>query len=165
MQIATESNKNKFYNKFAWCLRKRNIKIKIQGTRKKNAEKQIVGNKDVASCGRHTNTGPILTPESFLISWKQLLSACHQIPRLYWTWRFITMFTTPWHSSLSWARWMQSTPSHSASLKIHFNIILPSFSRSSECSFLRLPNQNVVSIYRFPIRATSTFRIILLICY
>jgi hypothetical protein len=43
------------------------------------------------------------------------------------------MFTTAHHWSLSWARWIQSTPSLYF-LKIHSNIIFPSTPKSSEWS-------------------------------
>ena len=37
-------------------------------------------------------------------------------PKFWGTWRFITMFTSPCHMSLSWARLIQSMPSHPVSL-------------------------------------------------
>jgi len=42
----------------------------------------------------------------------------------YGTWRFITVLTRARHWSLCWARWIQSTPSHSISLR--FILILSS---------------------------------------
>jgi len=33
-----------------------------------------------------------------------------KFPTLYWTQRFITMFTRACYWSLSWARWIYSTP-------------------------------------------------------
>jgi hypothetical protein len=38
-----------------------------------------------------------------------------KFPALYGTRRFITVFTTAGHWSLSWARWIQCTPTHPAS--------------------------------------------------
>jgi hypothetical protein len=40
-----------------------------------------------------------------------------KILTFYGTWRFITKFTKVNHWSLSWARWIQSIPSHLISLK------------------------------------------------
>jgi hypothetical protein len=39
--------------------------------------------------------------------------------------KFITVFPRAHHCSVSWARWIQSTPSYF--FKIHFNIILLSY--------------------------------------
>jgi len=39
-----------------------------------------------------------------------------KFPAFYETRRFITVFTTARHWSLSWARWIQSTPSHLISI-------------------------------------------------
>jgi hypothetical protein len=50
-------------------------------------------------------------------------SASQEIPAFYGTWRFITVFTTARHMSLSWASWIQSMPP-SHFLKTYFNIIL-----------------------------------------
>jgi hypothetical protein len=50
-------------------------------------------------------------------------------PAFYGTGRFITVFTRALHWSLSWARSIQSIPSHLS--KIHFNIIPPPKSWSS----------------------------------
>jgi hypothetical protein len=51
-------------------------------------------------------------------------SASQEIPAFYVTWRFITVFTTARHQSLSWSTWIQSTHS-SRFCMIHFNIIIP----------------------------------------
>jgi len=44
-------------------------------------------------------------------------SASQKFLASYGTWRFITMFTRAHHLSLSWARWIQSTTSHTISLR------------------------------------------------
>jgi hypothetical protein len=64
----------------------------------------------------------------------------------YVAWRFITGFTRAHHWSVSWARQIQSIPSHPVA-NILFNIILPSTSMSSEWSLhYILFNQNFVCI-------------------
>jgi hypothetical protein len=40
-----------------------------------------------------------------------------KFPAFYGTRRFITVFTTARHKPISWARWIQSTPHHSMSLR------------------------------------------------
>jgi hypothetical protein len=58
-------------------------------------------------------------------------------PAFYGTRRFITAFTRALHWSLSWARLIQSLPSHPISLKIHFNIVHPPTSWSShKCEYV-----------------------------
>jgi hypothetical protein len=52
-------------------------------------------------------------------------------PPFYGIQRFITVFTRALCWSLSWARLIQSTPSHPISLKIYFNIVHPPTSWSS----------------------------------
>jgi hypothetical protein len=66
-------------------------------------------------------------------------------PAFYTARRFITAFTTARHLSLSWTRSDQSViPSYFS--QIHFNIMLPSASRSSKWSTsLRFSHQNPVS--------------------
>jgi hypothetical protein len=44
-------------------------------------------------------------------------SASQDIPRFYGTRKFITMFTRSCHGCLTWAWWIQSTPSHHISLR------------------------------------------------
>jgi hypothetical protein len=59
--------------------------------------------------------------------------------------RFITMFTSARHWSLSWALWIQSAPSQPISLRSIQ--IFPPNTRSCKCSFpLRFSNRNVVRI-------------------
>jgi len=59
-------------------------------------------------------------------------SASQEIPYLFGTRRFITVFTTARHLSLSWGRWIQYTPSHHISLRaipilgFHLHLSLPS---------------------------------------
>jgi hypothetical protein len=67
----------------------------------------------------------------------------------YGTRKFTTMFTTPRHWSLSWARRIHSTPSHSYFQKTQSNINFPSMPRSSEWSLtFRFSDQNFVCISR-----------------
>ena len=70
-----------------------------------------------------------LTPRS----WHPLkkLTVSQQVKKFCATRRFITAFTTADRLSLAWASSIQSTPLPSF-LKIHFNTILPSVSRSSK---------------------------------
>jgi hypothetical protein len=58
-----------------------------------------------------------------------VLNSWKKFPACYGTRRFITVFTTARHLSLSWGRWPQSTASH-PTFKIHFNSTLP-FTRTS----------------------------------
>ena len=62
------------------------------------------------------------------------------------TQRFVTVFTTACHMPLSWARWIQYTPSCPCYFfKICFNIVLTCMHRSSRCSLsLRFPCQTLV---------------------
>ena len=50
-------------------------------------------------------------------SWEINNSIDEILPVFYETWRFITMFTTACHLTLSWARLIQSMPLHCVSLK------------------------------------------------
>jgi hypothetical protein len=58
-----------------------------------------------------------------------VLNPWKKFPACYGTRRFITVFTTARHLSISWGRWPQSTTSH-PTFKIHFNSTLP-FPRTS----------------------------------
>jgi len=42
--------------------------------------------------------------------------ASQEIPHIYGTQRFITVFTRACHRSVSWVRWIQTTSSHPISL-------------------------------------------------
>jgi len=52
-------------------------------------------------------------------------SASQEIPRILWNPKFITVFTSARHMSLSWANLIQSTPLHPTSWK--FILILSSY--------------------------------------
>jgi hypothetical protein len=70
--------------------------------------------------------------QSYLVYWflnckKQIpswvanrFSASHEIPRILWTLKFITAFTSARHLSLSWTRAIQSTLLHPTSCKDQF---------------------------------------------
>ena len=78
-------------------------------------------------------------------------AASQEIPRIFGTRRFLTILTSAYHLSLSWANSIQSPqpPSHFA--KIHLNIILPSTSGSPQWSLsLRFSNQNPVHTSPIP---------------
>ena len=67
-----------------------------------------------------------------------------KFPAFYGTRRFITVYTSGRHLSLSWASSIQSMPPFPF-LKIHFHIIFPSIPRSSKWFFyLQVPHQNPV---------------------
>jgi hypothetical protein len=79
-------------------------------------------------------------------------------PAFYGTRRFITVFTRALHRSLSWARSIQSTPSHFS--KIHFNVVHPPTSWSSQWSpSFWLSHQYPICI---PLRVTCPAHLILL---
>jgi len=70
-----------------------------------------------------------LTPWSIILLEKIIVThPFKKFPALFGTWRFITVFTRVHHWSLSWARWIQSTPSHPLSLRFisHLCLGLPS---------------------------------------
>ena len=52
-------------------------------------------------------------------------SACQEVPAVYENWRFITVFTKVHHFFVSWARWLQSLPSHPVSWR---SVLILSFS-------------------------------------
>jgi hypothetical protein len=89
----------------------------------------------------HYHVGVLIIPQSnylcgaFLLEKLIVTQLVKKFPTFYATQRFITVFTRAYHWSLSWARWIQSTPSHQISLRsilIHSNITLPSMPRSSD---------------------------------
>jgi hypothetical protein len=84
-------------------------------------------------------------------------SASQEIPtNFYGTRRFITVFTRPYHRSLSEARWIQSTPSKPISLRsililsYHISLVLPS---GLFPSWL-IPTKILNSFLIYPMRAT-----------
>ena len=86
-----------------------------------------------------------------------------QFPAFYRIQRLITTFTTACHLFLSWARSIQSM-SPCYFLKLNFNIIIPSTSRSSKRShFLRFPHQNPVCTSLLPMHATCPAHLILVL--
>ena len=60
---------------------------------------------------------------------------------------FFTMYTRALHWLLSWARRVHYTPAHSISLRVAFNIILPS---TSGVFYLCFPTKMYISAFRFP---------------
>jgi len=69
-----------------------------------------------------------------------------KFPDFYGTRRFTNVFTSTHHWSLSWARCIQSVPSHRFP-RSHSNVILPYMPRSSAWSLpFRLSIQNIVCI-------------------
>jgi hypothetical protein len=82
-------------------------------------------------------------------------SASQEITRLSWTWRFRIVFTRSRHWSLSWARWIQATPSQPTSL---ISILILS---SNLCVSLQnglfpscFPTKNLEEYFIAPMRAT-----------
>jgi len=63
-------------------------------------------------------------PANSLTPWSRVLfekltvtQLVKKVPTFYGIWKFITVFLTTHHLTLSWARWIQSTPSHPISLR------------------------------------------------
>jgi hypothetical protein len=89
-----------------------------------------------------------------LSTWSRVLlyklSVTHMIKKFssfYGTRRFVTVFTRVLHWTLSWVKWIQSTPSYPI-FSIHFNIILPFMSRYTEWSLhFRYSSQSSVCIF------------------
>ena len=80
----------------------------------------------------------------------------------YGTQRLINVLTNFRHLSKSWARLIQSTPSHRF-LKIHSNILVPSMTRSSKLFLsLRFPHQNLLRTHPLPTPADCPVHFILL---
>jgi hypothetical protein len=76
------------------------------------------------ACYHHNSLQWLTNSTECSPSWKtNSCSAMQEIPNTG-TWRFITVLTTGHNWSLSWARIIQSIPSHS--IKIHFYIIFQS---------------------------------------
>jgi hypothetical protein len=85
------------------------------------------------------------------VIWNFIVQLFKNFPAFYGTRMFITVFTRVLHWSLSWARSIQSVPPHP---KIHFNIIYPPISQSSEWSLsFWLTHQYPICI-RLRLRAT-----------
>jgi hypothetical protein len=88
----------------------------------------------------------------WLTSWRRVLleklTVTHLVkkyPAFYGTQKFITVFTRARHWLQSWARCIQSTPSHPISLR---SILILSTPRSYERTLpLSFPNQNIVCIF------------------
>ena len=90
---------------------------------------------------------------------------CHlrrKFPTSCGTQKFFTVSTIARHLSLLWVRSIQSMlPSHF--LRVHFDIILQSLSRSSKWSlYCRFRTKNPYAILLFSIRATCSAHLILL---
>jgi hypothetical protein len=93
-----------------------------------------------------------LTLHSLIHSWSwalleklSIVQLLKNIPAFYGTWRLITVFTRALHWSLSWARSIQSIPSHPISLRpililsthLHLHSGIPT---NILCAFLFSPN-------------------------
>jgi hypothetical protein len=76
-------------------------------------------------CTNNSNQGGYTHHNTWLTPWGKVLlekppvvQLLKYFPTFCGTRRFITMFTRARHWSLSWARWIQSTPPHPISLNI-----------------------------------------------
>jgi hypothetical protein len=79
--------------------------------------------------------GTIIPLTELSPSWElPIVQLLNKFPAFYGTQKFITMFARDLHWFLFWARSFQSIPSHPISLKIHFNIVHPPTSWSSQWS-------------------------------
>jgi hypothetical protein len=84
-------------------------------------------------------------------SWKFTSSPdIRKFSAFYGNRRCITFFTTAHHVSLCWTRWIQSRPFHPISLRIHFNIIIPSMPRSFKWSlYFSFPRKIPYTVFLF----------------
>ena len=86
-----------------------------------------------------------------------------KFPALYGIMMFITVFTTTCHSFLSWARYIQSTPSCNISLRPVLIITSSAYKSTTWSPFFRLPYETLHAFLYFPIRATWPTHLILLV--
>jgi len=96
-------------------------------------------------------------------SWEASSHSASQIPHLLWTRRFITVFTTAHHWSLSWFGCIHSTPSQPISLRSI--LILSSHLRVDLPSGLLCSGFQIRILYEFffcPMHATCHAHLILL---
>ena len=106
----------------------------------------------------------LLTPRSTALF--EMLACSHLVnkfPLFYGTQKFITVFTSARHLSLSWARSIQSTPSHPTSWK--YILVLSSHLRQGFSSGpfpSRFPNRALCTPLLSPLRATCPGHLILL---
>jgi hypothetical protein len=91
------------------------------------------------------------TPWSRTLEKLRVTQLVKKFPAHYGSRRFITIFTRARHWSLTWARWIQSTPSHSY-------IFLPCTNKSSEWSlpFKFSDKKKFLLFSHLPMRATCT---------
>lgn len=69
-----------------------------------------------------------------------------EIPEFYGNWEFISVHKT-WHWPLSWARWIQSLPSHIVCLRSV--LIFWQYLGPCKWYFPLFPHQNSVALYKF----------------